>query len=350
LFQRGWRIEAALLEAVLDIALRATGILLLLVVLVDALWTTLWVDGGGGPLSSRLTSWSWRGWLGLVGRERHRALSLFGPLALAFVVLLWVLLLWAGWTLLFMSSPEALTHAQGGPDPGWSGTIFFVAYSMFTMGNGDFAPHPGGWQVLTGVVAGSGMMLVTLGVTFLLSVIGAVVDKRAFASRVSGLGMTGPDIVLAAWDGRDLRALDLPLSGLSGQLAELTEQYLSYPILQYYHGARRPKSPALAIAALDDALTLIHFGVPAAQRPSPAVMRGARAAVATFLETLAPAFVEPAADVPAPPDLGRLHAAGIPTVDRDDFERSIDDLADRRRRLLGLVRVDGYEWPAKAGP
>ena len=37
------------------------GISLLLVAVVDALWTTLWVDGGAGPVSSRLTTRAY-GW------------------------------------------------------------------------------------------------------------------------------------------------------------------------------------------------------------------------------------------------------------------------------------------------
>lgn len=36
------------------------GICLTLFIIVDLVWTTLWVDGGAGPLSDRLTSVTWR--------------------------------------------------------------------------------------------------------------------------------------------------------------------------------------------------------------------------------------------------------------------------------------------------
>ena len=32
----------------------------MLLAFLDALWTTLWVDGNAGPLSSRITTWRFR--------------------------------------------------------------------------------------------------------------------------------------------------------------------------------------------------------------------------------------------------------------------------------------------------
>lgn len=313
--------------------------------IVDALWTALWVDGSAGPTTGRLTTWLWKGALRLLGRRRHRALSLMGPAILVATVAQWILLLWAGWVLLFAADPDSLQSSSSPGLPGWSGRIWYVGYTMFTVGNGDFVPAAGPWQVVSGLVALTGMSLVTLAVTYLLSVVSAVVAKRAFASQVSGLGRSAEEFVLSGWNGHDLHPLDRQLTDLSSQLSRLTEQYLSYPVLQYYHAASPEKSPVKAAAVLDDALLLMSGGVVAEQRPDPAALRTATSSVATFLEeTLEAASIDAAPEPPPRPHLRGLREHGIRTLDDDAFDRAVADRADRRRTVLGLVRGDGWTW------
>lgn len=319
------------------------GITVVILTLVDALWTVLWVDGAGGPFTSRTTSLTWR-MVRRIGTQRHRLTSVTGPLILTGTVVGWVLALWVGWVLVFAADPQSLLSPQGST-ASWNGRIWFVAYTMFAAGNGDFSPASGLWQILGSLVNGTGFFLITLSVTYLLSVISAVVDKRAFASSVHALGRTPSAMVLAGWNGHDLRSLDRQLAQLSTQLSRLTEQYLSYPVLQYYHAARAEKSPALAVAMLDDALLLLHVGVAPEARPSPADLAALRSTVETFLETLDVAFIGPAKDTPPPPDLTRLRTAGVPTVSDDDFAAVLRESEDRRRKLLGSVRNDGWTWP-----
>ena len=49
-----------------------------------------------------------------------------------------------------------------------------------------------------------------------------------------------------------MHSSDRRIAQLNSQLYRLTEQYLSYPVLQYYHAARAEKSPAQAVEVLDD--------------------------------------------------------------------------------------------------
>lgn len=312
---------------------------------MDALWTTLWVDGGGGPLASRMTTWAWRAVLAVAGRHHHRRLSLFGPTIIVAVVVTWVLMLWGGWVLVFSSEPASLMRTVDPTVPAnLAGRIWFVAYCISTMGNGDHVPHGDGWQLTASLTTLSGFFLASLVISYLLSVLGAVVAKRAFAGQVSGMGMTAEEFLRNAWDGESFRTLDLPLNSISGQLAVLTEQYLSYPVLQYYHGARPAKSPAVGLIVLDEALTLLRYGVPREVRPNAAVLHSARAGVASYLQTLQSAFIDAAEDTPPPPELDRLRAAGIPTVDDAEFAAALRELEDRRRKLLGLLRNDGWNW------
>ena len=329
----------------MQVLLGVAGAALVALALLDALWTALWVDGSAGPTTGRLTTWIWKGALRIVGRQRHRALSVLGPAVLVITVLQWILLLWAGWVLLFAADADSLERSSGTGTPGWSGRIWYVGYTMYTVGNGDYVPATGVWQVVSGLVALTGMSLVTLAITYLLSVVSAVVGKRAFASQVSGLGRTAEEFVLSGWNGHDLHPLDRQLTDLSSQLSRLTEQYLSYPVLQYYHAASPDKSPVKAVAVLDEALLLMRSGVVPEQRPDPAALKTAASSVGTFLEdTLEAASIDPAPEPPPLPQLGGLREHGLRTVDDVAFDRAVADQARRRRTMLGLVRGDGWNW------
>jgi len=320
------------------------GLALLVVTIVDILWTTLWVDGGSGPLSSRLATWIWRG-LRHLGGTRSRILSLAGPIILMATLVTWVGLIWGAWTLIFAGGENALLATHDDVPVTWTGRLFFVAYTMFTMGNGDFYPPAGVWQVAASLTTASGMLFVTMGVSYVLSVLGAVSNKRSFASSVSGMGTDSETVVRSAWDGEDFDGLALPLNSLASQLETLADQHKSYPILHYYHSERSKQASAMAVAVFDESMTILLFGVPAEVRPAPPLVENARSASQNYLETLNNSFIQSAEEPPPPPDLDRLRAAGIPTVTDSEFAAELDELTERRRKLLGVVNGDAWHWP-----
>lgn len=329
----------------MNVGLFGFGTALVLLAVVDALWMSLWVNGGAGVLSSRLTTWAWKGWLTLVGPKHRRILSLFGPISVAGTLLLWVLLLWAGWVLIFAAGEHSLLRTSTRAPADWADTVYFVAYSISTMGNGDFTPNGHGWQIATALAALSGLTLVTLGISYLVSVLSAVVMKRALASEVAGLGVSPEEFVQHGWNGRDFHSLDRTLGSLAAALLQVTQQHLAYPVLSSYLASSREQSLPVGIAVLDDALTLLRHGVPPEIRPDPVALHSARSAVQSYLGTLNAGSIDPADDVPAPPSLEPLREAGIPTVPVPDLSAAMEDQRDRRRGLLGLVRHEGWSWP-----
>lgn len=324
------------------------GALLVVFTVVDLLWTTLWVEGGAGPLTSPVMALTWRT-VRRLGRGNPRALTLAGPLVLVVGFAAWILLFWVGWTLVFAGAGSVLVDTINGGPVSWVELLYFTGYSMFTLGNGDFAPRDGVWQIVTVLVTGSGMLFVTLGVTYVLSVLDAVTRKRSFASGVTGLGASGATVVRTAWNGRDFQGLDLLLSTYTTQLNTLASNHKAYPILHYFHSEQPGQASATGIAVLDDALTILRFGVPAERRRSEAVIANARASVDGYLGTLRGSFIRPAAHAPPPPDLASVRAHGIPTVNGSEFVDAVDELDERRRTLLGLVESDAREWPSGAG-
>ncbi|GAB3670245.1 potassium channel family protein [Halopiger thermotolerans] len=321
------------------------GVVLLAVTVVDLLWTTLWVEGGAGPLTSRVMAWTWR-LVRWVGSQNDRILSLSGPLVLVFQLSAWIAFLWIGWTFLFASARGALIDTLGTRAIGWSELLYFTGYTIFTLGNGDFVPRGDLWQLITTLATATGMLFITLSVTYVLSVLGAVTQKRSFASSVSALGSRGSEIVRTSWNGTAFQGVDVTVRALASQLETLTANHKAYPILHYFHSKQATQAPTRSIALFDDALTLYRFGVPERARPSALVVTNARSSVESYILTLERAFIEPASDRPPDPDLERLRDADIPTVPDREFEAAVAGLDERRRTLLALVESDVREWPA----
>ncbi|WP_254863614.1 potassium channel family protein [Halovivax gelatinilyticus] len=321
------------------------GTIVLVATVVDILWTTLWVDGGSGPLSGRLTTGVWRG-LRWASREETRLLSVAGPLILVATLVMWIAGLWVGWSLLFAGDRTALLSTHTGEPADWTGRVYYVAYTMFTNGNGDYTPTSGGWEIASALTTATGMALVTLGVSYVLTVLSAVSEKRSFASTVTGLGERSEAFVRAGYTERDgFDGLDLPLESLANQLSVLADQHQAYPILHYYHSEQSGNASAVAVAILDEGLTLARYGVAANVQPKPTLVRTARSSTDQYLDTLGSAFIDPAERTPPPPNLDRLREEGIETVSDERFAEVLDAKRERRRKLLGVVEGDAWEWP-----
>ncbi|WP_077589262.1 hypothetical protein [Planococcus lenghuensis] len=124
------------------------GIGLLLFVTIDVFWTTLWVDGGAGPISSRLSRFLWKMTRG-ISRGHPLLLSLAGPAVLATTLLTWIGLLWLGWLLVFSGDIHSVVDTRDDKPINWSERVYFMGYIIFTLGVGDYIPREGFWQVAT---------------------------------------------------------------------------------------------------------------------------------------------------------------------------------------------------------
>ena len=319
------------------------GVSLLIVAAIDLLWTTLWVEGGAGPLTARLMRRTWK-LLRRFGTYSPRIRTLAGPVILALGLGMWIALLWGGWMFVFASAENALRDTIDAGPISWVERFYFVGYSMFTMGNGDFAPRDGLWQILTALMTASGMLLVTLSITYVLSVLEAVTQKRTFARDVSGLGLDSESIVTTTWNGDEFDNVALPLNSITTALNELTANHKAYPILHYFYTDDREAAAVLSVASLDDALTLWQRATPEENRPSDSVLENARSSVQGYLDTVS-TFATQSDERPPPPDLTLLRKAGVPTVSDEEFDDVFEELKERRRTMHGLIQADARQWP-----
>lgn len=333
----------------MHILLLILGALIVAFTIIDALWTTLWVDGHAGPFTRRYTSLTRQLVWYATPRGSHRVMSVTGPLILVLTVTIWALLLWTGWVLVFSVDSQALTRASTGAPAVTADRIAFVGFTLTTMGTGDFAPGRGIWELITSVTALSGLFLLTLSVTYLLSVLEAVVAKRSFASQVLSVGRTAEDFVVHAWTGRDFDGVTIVIASITQQLNLVAEQHQAYPMLHYYHEQELLQSVSYGLAVFDEALMLFAFAVRAELRPSPAAVHAGRESVRAYLNTLKSAYISPTRVTPPPPDLDCLRRSGIPTVSDDDLLPVLRQHDERRRSLRGFLESEHRDWPFSRG-
>lgn len=324
------------------------GILLVVLAIVDSLWTTLWAGAGSGPVTTWLTHGAWRLLRALIPARHNRLLTLAGPFTLTLVLAMWIVMLWVGWTLVFGAAPEHLVYASSQQPVDLGGRIYFVAYTLFTLGNGEIQPQGSGWQMATVLTTGSGLVLITLSISYVLAVVSAVVEQRSLAMQITGMGMSPEAVVCNTWDGQRFAGMDHQLLLIASKVGLLVEQLLAYPIVQVYYTPEGEKSVALAVVILDEALTLWAFGVQAEQRVAPVALRSARSAIKLYLETLGPITGASKRAEPPIPDLRRLQDVGIGTVAVGEFERKVVELAARRRSLASQLAYNRHAWPTAA--
>lgn len=330
----------------MNLVLLVVGVLLLASLIFDLLWTTLWVEGGAGPLTSLLMAWVWRT-LRQFREIDSRVLTLSGPIILTVSLTTWIMLLWGGWAFIFASGESSIIDTVNRNPISWSDWVYFSGYTIFTLGNGDFAPQEGIWQLMTTLATASGMLFITLSVTYVLNVLSAITQKQSFASSVSGLGEHGTEILLTSWNGEEFEGLDLPLNTSTTQLNTLTSNHKAYPILHYFHSKQTSQSPTVSVTILDETLSLLQFGLSKQSRPSNTILKNAQTSVESYLDTVQSAFIEPADRSPPPPNLDTFREKELPTVSDGEFTTALEDMDERRRTLLGLVESDEREWSSQ---
>lgn len=324
------------------------GLFILTLVTIDVLITTLTL-GGGGPITSRITTWVWKLSLKIHHRHSfHRMLATVGWILLVSIAVIWYVGAFIGWVLLFDSTVTAVVNASSKQPADMWETIYFVGYTLSTLGMGDYQPQGIVWQMATVIASTNGFFLVTLSIAYLLPVVSAATEKRAFAVYISSLGGTADEILMASWNGKDFQNLDSHLSSITTSLTQLGEKHLTYPILHYFHSVERSRSLSLSLVALDEALTLLHYAIPPEYQPSKATLNSARRASAAFLKTLKSAYLESAKLEPPLIKLELLRTKGIPTVSDREFVKATKHVCQRRKLLLALVENDGWNWDAIA--
>jgi hypothetical protein len=119
------------------IVLATLGTAVLLLVLADALRTTLSIAEWPGPLTRLLNRTVWHGSRAITSRTDSPLLRSAGALLSALLVVVWLVLLWLGWTLVYAAVPESVVNAETGEAASFLAKAHFAASTLATAGHGD---------------------------------------------------------------------------------------------------------------------------------------------------------------------------------------------------------------------
>lgn len=212
----------------------------------------------GPPLRRTLL----RGWLLVVARvpqaERHAALGVLGPLMIVAEMVLWTALLVAGYALLL--------HALGAglkPEPSVEDALFAAGAAFTTLGLS--APHEavsGPVRLVLVLAGGSGLTVVTLVVTFLLSVQDALHRREQLVLRVrtrTGPRPSGPALLqahsrLAAEHDAALREF---FARWEEWGADVLLTHRAFPVLAYFRSNDEDCEWLAALGAVLDACAIV---------------------------------------------------------------------------------------------
>jgi hypothetical protein len=319
------------------------GILLVLATTVDVVWTSLGTHGGG-PISGQFTKLLWRIAVRLHNYKHDKALSFAGSTIIVLLLMLWVGMLWSGWFCIFNSSTNAIVDSQTKQPASPIARLYFTAYALSTMGNGDYQPGSDLWRVLASLATLGGLGTVTITITFVVNVLNAVVEKRRLASYLSDIGGNPGRIIGMSWTGAQFDHLSEHLVEITGLLHTYTEHHLAYPILHYFHSETVRTSATVRVAALSELMLLVGNGVREEAQMPPMVIQPLQNALHGFAEVIAEDFVEPAREPPPPPPINLLHGYGVPTVSEEAFLYACEQVKFRRCAFKALMRDDGRKW------
>ncbi len=220
-------------------------------------------------LAALVNRFTWLPWAGVARmlftkREGRREtfLSLYGPLALLFLLVVWALGLILGFAVIQWSLGSRLDapggHATFGTDLYMSGTTFF------TLGLGDVVPL-GSWaRAWTVVEAGCGFGVLALVIGYLPTLYQAFSRREVAISLLDARAGSPPSAVeLLRRHVRDYGApaLNEQLRAWETWAAELMESQLSYPTLGYFRSQHEHQSWLAGLTAILDVCALIITGV-----------------------------------------------------------------------------------------
>jgi hypothetical protein len=320
------------------------GVLLLFITATDLINTSLSVRGAGF-MTKRLSKTIWTSLLAIHKKSGSgKILELGGAFILVAILVNWLLLIWASASLLFISQPDSLMNVETNSPTTIIDKIFYTGYTLSTLGLGDIEPDGPFWDILTAVLSFTGLILISIAITYLIPVVSAEIIKRRISVYITTLGCSTEDILTNYWNGKSFKELEQPFISLTGTIILHAQNQKAYSVLHFFHSSDKKEAFSLNLTNLDEALTILLYDIPAAQQPSLNVLMGLRRAITSYLVTLPEAFITPSNQSPPLPNLSAYETLGIQLNQGETVDLAYEKIKSRRRLLLSLIQDDGWKW------
>ena len=212
------------------------------------------------------TSWCiWRALARLLpaGRWRHGFLSIFGPLSLFALMIVWAVGLITGFALLHWSLETALALPSGTED-GFTTYLYLSGTTFFTLGYGDVVPTGTWGRALAVAEAGIGFGFLAVVISYLPTLHQAFARREITISLLDARAGSPPsagELLHRLAGARSLASAGPLLAEWERWAAEVLESHLSFPVLSYYRSQHDNQSWVGALSVILDTSAILIAGV-----------------------------------------------------------------------------------------
>ena len=228
----------------------AGGVVLLFSVAYDVYATILHARARSGPISEALNRSVWSVVRSLAFRlsrpRRHHLLNSVGPLLLPALIATYIILLVGGFALIYYPRMPAHFNVDAqSVSPAWIESLYFSGITLTTLGYGDIAPRTTAARLVAMSEAATGFALISLAVTYLLSVYRALEKKRAVALFFYHQAEQGADVagfIAHHFVAGRFYGLEAALRTATRDLQGLLESHIEHPVIHYFHPVEVHKS------------------------------------------------------------------------------------------------------------
>lgn len=229
------------------------GVALVVVALSDVFLVVLYLRGGAGVVTPSLSSavwWTMRRIARAFPARKDDVLSFAGPVLLVTIALVWATLVSVGFALIVWPAlGTGIEATDGETSTGFATAIYYAASSLTTLGTGDLVPRTAAWRLLMVAKAAMGFSLLTLVVTYFLSVYSALQRRNTFAKslhqRTASSGSAVEYLVRIGAGGDAPRARE-EFDTILRDTVDLYESHQFYPVLHYF----RYPQPVYSVARI----------------------------------------------------------------------------------------------------
>jgi hypothetical protein len=248
--------------------------------------------------------------------RRHNYLSLYGPLSMVWLLMVWASGLIAGFgTLYYTINQDAASRLS------WPSQLYFSGVTFFTLGYGDLVPHTALARLLVVLEAGTGLGFIAIVIGYLPVLYQLFARREArviMLDAVAGSPPSAMTLLVRHAEGQGLPELEDLLQDWQQWCAELMESQLSYPMLAFYRSQHDNQSWLATLTTIMDSCALLMVG-----------FKGVR----TFRARLAFSTARQAVI-----EMGRVFHVGVVSTDQDRLP------ADNFERLRHELQLAGLEF------
>ncbi|MUP47387.1 two pore domain potassium channel family protein [Gramella sp. BOM4] len=320
------------------------GVLLYLGIALDILQTTLSMQGGGW-LTSRTSHFFWKCIYWLSGKNgESKIMGQAGYLLLASIVVLWVITLWLSFTCILYGMPGAIVDSSTKIPADFIDLVYYSGFSISTLGMGDYVPATNIAKVLTSFFSFTGLILLTMSVTYFIPVLSAVIEQRKLGIWLSTLGNSPQEIVLNAWNGKNFNPLLDKADDISSSIIKYSQQHRAYPVIHYFHNTDKETTVILQLARLHEALQILSYKIPDEYRPQDRLLKPLHTGFQNYFKVLLEVTHIKLKDTE--PESSKLDAlTGTEFFGEQKPQLEVPQKIARHRKFFhSLIYLDGWTW------